>query len=141
DNLSLGGAIDSPLNVNQLDPKYLSPLGSQLNQLVPNPFFAVGLTALPTAAPCKSGDPNGSCVQLRQLLRPFPQFGNVNARQVSRGRSRYNAGVIELQKRVGHGWGGRLSYTFSRLMDNQFGQNNFFSNVAPGLAANNYDLD
>lgn len=139
DHLSLGGSNDSPVNVNQLDPRYMA-LGSRLFELVPNPFFAVGLTGLPTAGPCRAGDPHGSCVQLRQLLRPFPQFGDVNARQISDGRSRYHAGVIELQRAVSRGWGVRASYTYSRLKDNQYGETTLYSRVV-GLPINHYDLD
>ena len=63
-------------------------------------------------------------------------------------RNRYNAGVIELQKRVTNGWGGRFSYTYSRLNDNQFGETNNYSQIGGGTsgsntgrALNNYDLD
>src|SRR5207249_6203571 len=77
-----------------------------------------------------------------QLLRPFPQFGNVIARQVSAGRSMYHALVIEVNRRMSKGIGGRASYTRSRLMDNQFGQGNFWSRLNNGaLPENNYDLD
>ena len=63
-----------------------------------------------------------------RLLRPYPQFLNISARQVSEGISRYNAGVIELQKRVTNGWGGRFSYTYSVMKDNQVGESNFYTN-------------
>ena len=39
----------------------------------------------------------------------------------------YNAGVIEFTKRLSHGWGGRFSYTYSVLKDNQFGETNFYA--------------
>ena len=51
-------------------------------------------------------------------------------------RSQYHAGVIQLTKRATGWWGGRVSYTYSRLYDNQFGQGNYYSN-APGIL-NNY---
>ena len=38
DHLPLGGTVDTVVNINQLDPKYLA-LGAALNQQVPNPFF------------------------------------------------------------------------------------------------------
>ena len=34
---------------------------------------------------------------------------------------------MELNKRVTGWWGGRVSYTRSRLMDNQFGQSNYYA--------------
>jgi hypothetical protein len=57
--------------------------------------------------------------------------------------NRYNAGIIEWSKRVTHGWGGRISYTYSQLKDNQFGETNFYSRTGlsnnTGLPLNNYN--
>ena len=55
-----------------------------------------------------------------RLLLPFPQYRQVNARQVTEGYSRYNAGVVEVSRRMRGGWGGRFSYTYSVLKDNQW---------------------
>jgi len=41
EHLPLGGTIDTPVNINQLDPKYLSLTAAQINAAVPNPFFGV----------------------------------------------------------------------------------------------------
>ena len=65
----------------------------------------------------------------QRLLRPFPQFSSINDRQVSEGINRYNAGVIEWTKRLTNGWGGRFSYTYSVLKDNQIGETNFYSRI------------
>ena len=43
------------------------------------------------------------------------------------GKSRYNAAVFEWSKRMTHGCGGRVSYTYSVLKDNQIGEGNFYS--------------
>jgi hypothetical protein len=132
DHLGLGGSNDTPVNINQLDPKYLS-LGSALTQNVPNPFFGrpeLAGTSLGTSA----------TIARNQLLRPYPQFLNINARQVTEGFSRYNAAVVEWTKRVSHGFGGRVSYTYSALMDNQVGETNFYSLVSPGLPLNNFNF-
>ena len=129
DFLSFGGTNDATININQLDPKYFS-LGSQLVQLVPNPFFGVpGAGALATQ----------STIQRGQLLRPYPQFLSILSHQQSLARSRYDALILELNKRVVGWWGGRVSYTRSRLMDNQFGQSNYYS--ATGVILDNYDID
>ena len=61
-------------------------------------------------------------------------------RQHSAGRSQYHAVVLKADKRVSSGWGARVSYTFSRLMDNQFGETNFMQPNTPE-ALNAYDLD
>jgi len=132
DHLSLGGSNDTAVNYNQLDPKYMA-LGSALNQQVPNPF---------RGNPAFAGTSLGSSatVSRAQLLRPFPQFFNVNAYHVLEGKSRYNAGVIEWSKRMSHGIGGRVSYTYSVLKDNQIGEGNFYSAItSTGNPLNNYN--
>jgi hypothetical protein len=130
DHLPLGGTVDTPVNINQLDPKYLALGATALAQSVPNPFFGVS-AAGPFA--------NQANISRGQLLRPFPQFGNINMLQVSEGVNRYNAAVVELSKRVTHGWGGRFSYTYSVLKDNQVGETNFYSNRSVGTPVNNYN--
>jgi len=129
--LGLGGSNDGVVNINQLDPQYLA-LGSALLDQVPNPFFG-----LPEGQGVAVSSPT---VQRRQLLRPFPQFGDILMRQHTAGRSQYHALVLKAEKRLTSGWGGRVSYTFSRLMDNQFGETNFMQPNTPE-ALNAYDLD
>jgi len=79
-------------------------------------------------------------VQRRQLLRPFPQFGDILMRQATLGKNQYHAAIVKFDKRVSNGWGGRINYTYSRLKDNQFGEDNFFS-ANSTEAANVYNLD
>jgi trimeric autotransporter adhesin len=131
DNLGFGGTADATININQLDPKFMA-LGSKLNDQLPNPFFGNASAGPLSTQPTLSR---------AQLLRPFPEFGNVLASQSTGARSRYNAAIIEFQKRMTHGWGGRFSYTYSRLMDNQFGETNAYSRNPNNRAINNYDLD
>jgi hypothetical protein len=135
DHLPLGGAnTDTQININQLDPKYLALGSAVLNQSVPNPFYGN-----PAFAGTALG--NNTTTTRGQLLRPFPQFTNVLMRQVSEGVNRYNAAVVELSKRMSHGWGGRFSYTYSVLKDNQIGEANFYTNNGVGAAMNNYNYD
>ena len=81
------GATD--VNINQVDPRFL-PLNNvngvnALTQLVPNPFANV-----PGAAGFAT---RGPTIQRNQLLRPYPQFDNVNIQQQTLARSQYHAGV------------------------------------------------
>jgi hypothetical protein len=129
--LGLGGSNDGILNINQLDPSHLA-LGSALLENVANPFFGL---------PAGQGfNVTSQTVQRRQLLRPFPQFGDILMRQSTLGKSQYHAGIFKFEKRVTGGWGGRVNYTYSRLKDNQFGESNFFSRNATE-AQNVYDLE
>ncbi|MBZ5560332.1 MAG: TonB-dependent receptor [Acidobacteriia bacterium] len=117
DHLALGGSNDIAVNINQLDPKYMA-LGTALNTQLPNPFFG-NASAGPFA--------NSATLSRAQLLRPYPQFGNILAEHVLEGKSRYNAAVIEWTKRAVGGLGGRVSYTYSHLMDNQIGEGNYYT--------------
>jgi hypothetical protein len=130
-DLNLGGSNDGIININQVDPQFLS-LGAALNQQVPNPFFG-----LPAGQGFAVTSPT---VSRAQLLRPFPQFGNILMRQATLGESQYHAAILKFEKRVSNGWGARINYTWSRLEDNIFGETNFFSNTA-SEAQNAYDID
>jgi hypothetical protein len=79
DHLGLGGSNDAALNINQLDPKYLA-LGTALTQQVANPFFGVaGAGPFATQA----------TLSRQQLLRPYPQFANINAGRVLEGKNQH----------------------------------------------------
>ncbi len=130
-SLGLGGSNDAVVNINQLDPVHLS-LGNALLETVPNPFFG-----LPAGQGFAVTSPT---VQRRQLLRPFPQFGDILMRQHTAGRSQYHAAVFKAEKRVSGSWGGRINYTWSRFRDNLFGETNFSQPNTPE-ALNAYDLD
>jgi len=98
---------------------------------VPNPFF--GNAAFGNLA-------SSATITRGQLLRPFPQFTDVLAHRVSRARARYDAMTLRFDKRVRHNWGVNANYTFSRLMDSQFGESNTYSNRNQA-ALDNYDLE
>jgi hypothetical protein len=128
--MPVGGTVDATVNINQIDPKYLS-LGSALLDLVPNPF--AGNAAFGNLA-------NSATITRGQLLRPFPQFDNVLAHRVTDARTRYNAMTLRFDKRVRNNWGVNANYTFGRLMDNQFGESNTYSNRNQN-ALDNSNLD
>jgi hypothetical protein len=130
-DLTWGGTGTGSVNINQVDPRYIGLNNvngvNALLQQVPNPFF---------------GNPNAGAFATRptlprnQLLRPFPQFDAVNMIFSTYAKSQYHAGVVSVTKRATGWWGGRISYTYSRLYDNQFGQGNYYSS-SPGIM-NNY---
>ena len=131
DHLPLGGTIDTAVNINQLDPKYAALGTAVLSQQVPNPFFGIA-----AAGPFSTS----ATLSRAQLLRPFPQFSNISDREVSEGVNRYNAFVVEWSKRPSKGgFGGRASYTYSVLKDNQIGETNFYTNNGNGIPLNNYN--
>src|SRR5262249_3735987 len=123
ENLSVGGTNSNTVNINQVDPRNLS-LGSALNDPVDNPMFGnAAFGALGRQRTVTRG----------QLLRPYPQFLDVLAHQVSAGFARYNSLVLQLKKRAARGWGADINYTYSVNKDNLFGEVNYFSNNTNGL--------
>ena len=130
EQMPVGGTVDTTVNINQIDPSYLS-LGPALLDLVPNPFF--GNAAFGNLA-------SSATIARGQLLRPFPQFTDVLAHRVSEARTRYNAMTLRFDRRIRDNWGVNANYTFSRLMDNQFGESNTYSNRNT-TALDNYDLE
>ncbi len=140
-DIGFQGTNNVPININQIDPAvaraaFPGPGGTwnaaALLASVPNPFFGVpGTGEFGTRATIQAG----------QLLRPFPQFGDINQfERTEGGRRQYHAATIELEKRVSGRWGGRYSYTFSRMRDNQFGESSTYQNRT-AIPQNNYDLD
>ncbi|HKW17196.1 MAG TPA: TonB-dependent receptor [Terriglobales bacterium] len=98
------------LDPNQLPTKDLA-LGSQLDQPVPNPFFGV-IT-----------DPNsglsGQTVAYNQLLRPFPEFGNMQwARSLPGAHSAYDALSLKFTKQFSDGLSLLSTYVWSKALDN-----------------------
>ena len=115
-NLQLGGINNGGVNINQLAPQFMSR--TDLQTRVANPFFgtAAGVGIL-----------SSSTVAQGQLLRPFPQFGDVIMLGTSGGNSFYNAATIKAQKRFSKGFSLLTAYTFSKLLDNITGNGNFFA--------------
>jgi hypothetical protein len=137
-DLGYGGFTNTGIEINQIDPATVPKDASgrwdaaALRRSIPNPFFGVpGTGELGNAATIMAG----------QLLRPFPQFNNVTKLQVTEGGKRqYHAMVIKVNKRTTRTWGGTFNYTWSRMMDNQWGQTNTFG-ASSGTPQNYYDLD
>src|SRR5262249_6561706 len=124
EKLSVGGTNSNTVNINQLDRSLLSQ-GTRLLEAVPNPMFG---NAAYGALGRQATVPRG------QLLRPFPQFLDVFAHQVSAGFARYHSMILKFERRITRGWGANINYTFSRNKDNLFGEVNYFSNNSGGLA-------
>jgi hypothetical protein len=54
-----------------------------------------------------------------QILRPFPQFSNVDIDGVDQGNSNYNGLNVGVEKRYSHGLQFKTNYTWSKFIDNQ----------------------
>lgn len=102
--LSRGG--EGGFTLNQVDPRFLS-LGSQLNQLVPNPFFGQGLPGVLANAQ----------VSRAQLLRPYPQFLSVYPLFSAGSNSDYNALQMSFSKKYSRGIVFEGNYVWAKSLD------------------------
>jgi Carboxypeptidase regulatory-like domain len=100
-----GAHLPMGLQVNQLPDQDLA-LGNALLQLVPNPFYGK----------VSNGSLTQPTVQYEQLLRPYPEYGNLNNVGSYVGTSNYNALQMKLEKRFSSGGTVLVSYTFSKIM-------------------------
>ncbi|MSV28074.1 MAG: TonB-dependent receptor [Bryobacterales bacterium] len=101
---------DAGWEMNQLRPEFLS-LGAGLQQRVPNPFFGL----------IRSGAFAGAEVTRGQMLRQFPQYGNVTNFRPTSSSSSYHALQLRVQKDFTEGATFLLSYTAGKLIDDSVG--------------------
>jgi len=104
--LQLHRSTESGMNINQLDPKYMS-LGSQLNQLVDNPFYGI----------VNNGVHLSPRISRAQLLRPYPQFTDIVPLYDAGGSSIYHAWQNSFKRRFAGGLLFEGSYTWAKLID------------------------
>jgi len=90
-------------NINQIDPALLSQ-GRRLLEVVPNPLFGF-VTSGPFA---------GRTVQRQQLLRPYPQYGNITRNLPAYGNTSYHSLQMKFEQRLWHGLSTLVSYTYSK---------------------------
>lgn len=112
-----GYNIEINKNINALPNKYLrdenfrsatmTSLSTFLGQTVPNPFAGL--------ADYTGTSFFNSTIARSQLLRPFPNFGDITT-TVNDGKSWYHAGQLSLQKRMSHGYTLGLAYTWSKWL-------------------------
>jgi hypothetical protein len=84
--------------------------GAINNQLVPNPFY--GIITDPTSIL------SNATVTRGQLLKPFPQYINLNAINATEGSSIYHSLQASMEKRFSKGFTLLVAFTAAKLIDN-----------------------
>ena len=126
--LYLSRSGEGGMEINQLDPKYLS-LGAALNQQVPNPFYGVvnnGVHLSPTIA-------------RGQLLRPYPQFTNVQPLYDAGANSNYHAWQNTFKRRFSRGFLFEGSYTWAKMIDDGDSHQNTYD-IAASRSLSSQDI-
>jgi hypothetical protein len=101
-----GEHLWSNVNADAVNPIYFS-LGSQLNSLVPNPFYGE----------ITNGSLSSKTVRLSSLLSPYPQYTGINDIRASIGDSIYHALTVRAERRMSAGLLFQASYTKGKLID------------------------
>jgi trimeric autotransporter adhesin len=114
------------LNINQVRPELMN---SALLDRVANPYFGKG----------GSGVVGAATVTRAQLLKPYAQFGNLNA-GTDFNHARYDSVIVKAQKRMSNGLTFLTSYTWSKNLDGSFASGNFLNASAVTAPQNYYDL-
>lgn len=113
------------IGMNQL-PVEQYALGAALNQQVPNPFLGL----------VDRGTFSNATLSRGQLLRPFPQFTDVQNNYQTSGSMSYNSLQAKVEKRFADGLSMLVAYTWSKNIGN-VGER---YHIGTGVA-NQYDLD
>jgi hypothetical protein len=112
--------------LNQLPASDLT-LGSNLNTLLPNPFYPQ----------ISSGVDANATVSRAQLLRPYPQFNQVTSDLADIANSKYNAMTVRVERRYTKGLTLLFSYTYSKNID--LGVQTFGGDNISGGSIQNYN--
>ena len=110
-----GLQLNNGVTYNQITPDKMA-LGSQLNQLVDNPFFG----KIPSGALAAQRVARG------QLLRPFPQFASIGIVNVAGASSIYHSWQNTLTKRFTRGLTFEGSYTWSKVIEDGLSHQNSY---------------
>jgi hypothetical protein len=119
------GLLSGATDINQLSPEALAiasqvvtaPNGSRTpigNLTVANPFLTLPVDQRP---PTTSPILGRSTVTVAQLLRPYPQFGNVVSYSQNEAHSSYHSFQLTVSRRVNNGLTFSAAYSFSKSID------------------------
>ncbi len=126
--------------VNTINPKY-NYLGANLGLQVTDPQAAPILASLGVTVPSwfipgwNDGVNNNGLDTIGNLLRPFPQFGDINTNCCleNLGQSTYNALQAKLERRFRNGLNLLAAYTYSKTITDADGAYPFFSNLTSNV--------
>ena len=107
-----GYDIEIVRNINALPNQYLNTDNARTAAMNANNAFLNGAVANPFAGLLPGTSFNNPTIARNQLLRPYPQFGDIRTTN-NDGKSWYNSAQLSVQKRFSKGYTLGLSYTYS----------------------------
>ena len=112
-----GGGQAGEIDLNAIPAQYLSTSRSAIRPTID--FLAPAGHEPFRRACCPGRRFNGATIARSQLLRPYPQFGNVRTFDDD-GTSAYNSAQVKLEKRFTRGYTVLAAYTWSRFTERVF---------------------
>jgi hypothetical protein len=97
------------VNLNMADPRLTYKYGAELSKQVANPFYDYG-----TPETFPGGLRKLKTVSVATLLRPYPQYGNINQTHVDLGKYRNQSFRLRLQAPVRRDFSLLASYAYNR---------------------------
>jgi len=110
-----GYDIEINRNINTLPIQYLNTDNSVTAAMTANNQFLGGSVANPFAGLLPGTGLNNATTSRRQLLRPYPSFGDITTTN-NDGKTWYHALQLSLQRRFASGYSVGLAYTYSHWM-------------------------
>jgi hypothetical protein len=107
-----GYDIEIVQNINALPNRYLNGDNSRTAAMNANNAFLTGSVANPFAGLLPGTGFNNPTIARSQLLRPYPQFGDIRTTN-NDGKSWYQSAQLNLQRRFSKGYTLGIAYTYS----------------------------
>jgi hypothetical protein len=107
--------VSQTVNLNMFDPRLSYRYGVELSRQVPNPFFNYG-----SEADFPGQLRRQPTVALSQLLRPYPQYQNINQTSTAMGKYRLHSLQFRLQRPFRNGVSFIASYAYNREKSEMF---------------------
>jgi hypothetical protein len=102
-------------DLNQVDPRIGFAVGNQINQAVDNPFFNL-LPANQMPGQLRTQ----RTIAIRELLRPYPQYGALTEALIGGRGNRYRALQMQFQRPFANGFNFVLGYNYNRERNEEF---------------------
>ncbi len=103
------------VNLNRMDPRLSYTYKADLTRTVPNPFYNYGsVSTFPGALR------NQATIAISQLLRPYPQYGDINQTFTDLGRYRNRTFSVRLQRPYANGFSFLASYAYVNAKSETF---------------------
>ncbi|MDO8834038.1 MAG: TonB-dependent receptor, partial [Vicinamibacterales bacterium] len=103
------------INVNMVDPRLSTQYGVELTRTVANPFYNYGTESTFPGALRRQ-----ATVAVSQLLRPYPQYGNIIMTSTDVAKYRFHSLQVRLQRPFLNGFSFVTAYAYNREKSEQF---------------------